>query len=65
LYINGKDISATYQVFQTEEDYQIQWKLETPIRGALIAKDGAYLTYSSLYINSKWTTKRKECLRVL
>jgi hypothetical protein len=49
--INGTDVLATYKMFQTEEDYLLQWKLETPIRISWTENDETItvFTYSQLY----------------
>jgi hypothetical protein len=49
--INGTDILAKYQMFQCEEDYQLEWKPETPVRVAWTATDEDFtvFTYSQLY----------------
>lgn len=46
LCINGHEIAAHYQIFQVEEDYKLQWQLETPVRRATTTN--TLFTYSSL-----------------
>jgi hypothetical protein len=48
FYINHNDVCSQFQMFQVEEDYQLQWQLETPIRYST-AYGNTIFTYSHLY----------------
>jgi len=48
FYINNNDVCSKYQMFQVEEDYELQWQLETPIRYST-AYGNTMFTYSHLF----------------
>ena len=51
LKVNGQEICKQYQLFQCEEDYQLNWKLETPIVISQFWSGNVFtvFTYSQLY----------------
>ena len=44
FYVNGSNVLAKYLMFQLEEDYQLNWKLETPNRFSYIKEENNIIT---------------------